>query len=107
MKDLGLCLDTAHGVAAGLDIEATIDKYADRIKLIHLKDLRANLPMDEIIFKRDFVDVGRGIINFQSILQKLKDVGYAGEVMLEIEALGDQTPEQSVEEGYNYIMKLL
>ncbi|HZW55375.1 MAG TPA: sugar phosphate isomerase/epimerase [Nitrososphaerales archaeon] len=107
MRDLSFCLDTAHGVAAGLDIEATIEKYSDRIKLVHLKDLRAKLPMEEVRFKRDFVDVGRGIINFQSVLQKLKDVGYSGEVMLEIEALGDQTPDQSVEEGYHYIRKLL
>ena len=107
MKDLGMCLDTAHGVAAGLDIDAMIETYSDRIKLVHLKDLREKLPMDEVRFKRDFVDVGRGIIDFGAVLQKLKDVGYDGEVMLEIEALGDQSADQSVEEGYHYIRKLL
>jgi sugar phosphate isomerase/epimerase len=107
MKDLSFCLDTAHGVAAGLDIESTIQEYADRIKLVHLKDLREKLPIDKVRFKRDFVDVGRGIINFESIVQKLKDVGYDGELMLEIEALGDQTPEESVKEGYHYIRKLV
>jgi sugar phosphate isomerase/epimerase len=107
IRELTMCLDTAHGTAAGVDIEKTIDEYGNRITLVHLKDLRAKIPMDKVVFERDFVNVGRGIIDLQSIVNKLKDVGYSGELMLEIEALQGEDPGPVVEEGYNYVRKLL
>ena len=107
IKDLTLCLDTAHGVAAGLDIEKTIEEYGDRITLVHLKDLRAKIPMKEVRFTRDFVNVGRGIIDLQAAVNKLKDVGYCGQLMLEIEALQKEKPDKVVREGYDYVKNLL
>jgi len=107
IKDLTLCLDTAHGVAAGLDIEKTIEEYSERITLVHLKDLRAKIPMKEVRFTRDFVNVGRGISDLRSAVNKLKDVGYAGQLMLEIEALQSQKPMEVVAEGYQYVRSLL
>ena len=107
IKELTMCLDTAHGVAAGVDIENTIDEYKDRITLVHLKDLRAKIPMKEVVFERDFVNVGRGIIDLRSIVNKLKDVGYSREIMLEIEALQGEDPSPVVLEGYNYVRNLL
>ena len=107
IKELTMCLDTAHGTAAGVDIEKTIDEYRDRITLVHLKDLRAKIPMNKVVFERDFVNVGRGIIDLQSVVNKLKDVGYSRELMLEIEALQGEDPGPVVLEGYNYVRKLL
>jgi sugar phosphate isomerase/epimerase len=107
IKELTMCLDTAHGTAAGVDILKTIDEYKDRITLVHLKDLRAKIPMKEVKFTRDFVNVGRGIIDMQSIVNKLKDVGYSGQLMLEIEALQGDDPGPVVREGYEYVKKLL
>jgi sugar phosphate isomerase/epimerase len=107
IKELTLCLDTAHGVAAGVDIEKTIDEYQHRITLVHLKDLRAKIPMKEVRFTRDFVNVGRGIIDIQSAVNKLKDVGYSGQLMLEIEALQGEDPGPVVKEGFQYVKKLL
>ena len=107
IKELTICLDTAHGVAAGVDIEKTIDEYQDRITLVHLKDLRAKIPMKEVRFTRDFVNVGRGIIDLQSVVNKLKDVGYSGQLMLEIEALQGEDPGPVVLEGYKYVRNLL
>ncbi len=107
IKELTMCLDTAHGVAAGVDIEKTIDEYKDRITLVHLKDLRAKIPMKEVRFTRDFVNVGRGIIDLGSVVNKLKEVGYSGQLMLEVEALQGEHPGPVVLEGYRYVKKLL
>jgi sugar phosphate isomerase/epimerase len=107
IEELTMCLDTAHGVAAGVDIEKTIDEYHDRITLVHLKDLRAKIPMKQVVFERDFVNVGRGIIDLGSVVNKLKDVGYSGQLMLEIEALQGEDPGPVVREGYEYVKKLL
>jgi len=107
IKELTLCLDTAHGVAAGVDIEKAIEEYRDRITLVHLKDLRAKIPMKEVRFTRDFVNVGRGIIDLQSAVNKLKDVRYSGQLMLEIEALQGEDPGPVVREGFQNVKKLL
>ena len=72
-----------------------------------MKDFRAKIPMKEVRFTRDFVNVGRGIIDLQSAVNKLKDVGYSGQLMLEIEALQKENPGQVVVEGYQYVKKLL
>lgn len=107
IKELTMCLDTAHGTAAGVNIEGMIDEYRDRITLVHLKDLRAKIPMNEVVFERDFVNAGRGIIDLRSIVAKLKDAGYSGQLMLEIEALQGEDPDPVVREGYNYVKGLL
>jgi sugar phosphate isomerase/epimerase len=107
IDDLTLCLDTAHGTAAGVDILKTIEEYADRLTLVHLKDFRAKIPVNEIKFKRDFVNVGHGIVDIKSTVEKLKEVGYKGELMLEIEANEGQTPSSVVKEGYDYIRTLI
>ena len=107
IKELTMCLDTAHGTAAGVNIEKMIDQYKERITLVHLKDLRAKIPIKEVVFERDFVNAGRGIIDLRSIVSKLKDVGYSGQLMLEIEALQGEDPGPVVLEGYNYVKELL
>jgi sugar phosphate isomerase/epimerase len=107
IEDLTLCLDTAHGTAAGVNITKTIEEYADRLTLIHLKDLRAKIPLSEIKFRRDFVNVGHGIVNISAVIDKLKEVGYKGELMLEIEANEGQNPREVVAEGYEHLKGLL
>lgn len=107
IEGLTLCLDTAHGAAAGVNITKTIEEYADRLTLIHLKDLKAKVPMNEIKFRRDFVNVGHGIVNISAAIDKLKAVGYKGELMLEIEANEGQNPRDVVAEGYEYLKGLL
>jgi sugar phosphate isomerase/epimerase len=107
IQDLTLCLDTAHGIAAGVNIDNAIEEYGERIKLVHLKDLRAKVPLTELKFKRDFVNVGRGIINLQGAVDKLKQVNYKGELMVEVEANEGESPVQVVKEGYEYAKSLL
>ncbi len=107
ISELKLCLDTAHGVGAGMDLIQIMEKYANRLALVHLKDLRAKLPMTEIRFERDFVNVGHGIVDLKSVAEKLKGLRYQGQLMLEIEALAGGDPDAVVREGYNFVTKLL
>ncbi|WP_291493379.1 sugar phosphate isomerase/epimerase [Desulfurella sp.] len=89
ISELYLCLDTAHAKAAGIDVVDFIERYHDRISLVHIKDLRAQIPKSKVRFKRDFVNVGKGIINFREIIDALHRSGYRGYLMLEIEALSN------------------
>jgi sugar phosphate isomerase/epimerase len=107
IQGLTLCIDTAHGVGAGVDSVGLIERYPNRISLIHLKDLRQILPKYKIRFKRDFVNVGDGVLDLKSVVRKLQDVGYEGQLMLEIEALAGQKPTDVVATGYEHISKML
>ena len=107
IDELMLCLDTAHGVGAGVDLIQMIEMYRGRLALVHLKDLRAKIPMTEIKFERDFVNVGHGIVDLKTVVKKLREVRYDGQLMLEIEALAGGNPDAVVREGYEFVKKLL
>jgi inosose dehydratase len=65
-----LCPDTGHVAAGGGDPVAVVQKYADRIKYIHLKDITKDGM---------FCPLGKGVIDFPAIIDALKgrDVLYA------------------------------
>ena len=106
-RDLALCLDTAHAVAANIDLEEVLKLYRDRIALVHLKDLRARVSKSSVRFKRDFVNVGEGIVDFKGFLKMLDLYGYRGYLMLEIEALGSMDPYSAVKLGVERVRKIL
>ena len=103
---LRLCFDTAHGKAAGINLTEFIKEFHDKISLVHLKDLREELPKYKVRFKRDFVNVGKGIIRFDEVLKELINHNYKSYVMLEIEALSVD-PITEVTDGYKYIRSIL
>jgi sugar phosphate isomerase/epimerase len=105
--DLKLCLDTAHGEGANVNTIEMIQKYSDRLALVHLKDLRAKVPKSKVRFRRDFVNVGEGVVNLKQIIEKLDEIGYAGQLMLEIEALEDREPTSVVREGFEHISSMM
>src|SRR5579863_2178863 len=82
-----LLLDTGHLVFAGDDPLAAARAHADRIKHVHLKDvrpqvlsqvLRENLSFQDAIEAGVFTVPGDGAIDFVPILQALGDAGYQG-----------------------------
>ncbi len=107
IPELEFCLDTAHGTGAGVDCLEMIEKYSKRLALVHLKDLRAKMPMSKIRFTRDFVNIGKGIVDLRGTVEKLREVDYDGQLMLEIEALSGQSPEVAVREGFEHMKHLL
>jgi len=104
---LKLCIDTAHGAGAGVDANGLIEKYRRRVALIHLKDLKNKLPKSQIRFKRDFVNAGEGVLELKSVVKKLEEVGYKGQLMLEIEALEGQSPDDVVKKGFEHVRAML
>lgn len=93
---LSLLLDTGHLYYSGVDPLAVTQKYADRIKHVHLKNIRKNI-LDQS--KKDglsFLSAIRagvftvpgdkeGIIEFEPIFQKLAEVNYKGWLIVEAE----------------------
>ena len=107
VKGLDVCLDTGHAEATRIDTLRFIQDYGNRIALVHVKDLRARLPKDKVSITKDFVTVGEGIVDFPEIFASLKDSGYSGSLMLEIEALEGRSPDELAKEGYRRIKGFL
>ena len=89
-----LLLDTGHLYWAGDDPLDMAKAYADRIKHVHLKDIRDDvlkscterrLSFLESMLEGVFTVPGDGAIDFKPILQGLSDHGYEGWLMVEAE----------------------
>jgi inosose dehydratase len=96
-KYVKLELDTAHYVAGGGDPVRAIHKYYDRLLFVHLKDVRdipADTPKTQYPF--EFVELGRGRVNFPSIFSALDQVKFRGWAVVELDRVPDssRTPKE-------------
>lgn len=91
-----LLLDTGHLYYAGVNPLKVAETYADRIKHVHLKNIRQSVLNESIKTGRSFLDSIRegiftvpgdpeGAINFEPILQELAKANYEGWLMVEAE----------------------
>jgi inosose dehydratase len=109
---VGLLLDVAHYAQAGGDPAAAIRAHKDRLALVHAKDVRtvppgpaakANSPSYQ------FVELGRGRVDLPGTFAALKDVGYRGWIILELDAVPDAggSPTASMHTSKQYIEQVL
>jgi inosose dehydratase len=89
-----LLLDTGHLFATGGDPLDMTRAYADRIKHVHLKDIRVDVLEESKQLGRSFLESmqagfftvpGDGAIDFKPILQTLADAEYEGWLIVEAE----------------------
>ena len=76
---MGMCLDIGHDTRNGKDPVADLNKYHARIFDMHIKDVTANTN------KGYSLEIGRGIIDFPSLVKMLRKVGYSDVCSLEHE----------------------
>lgn len=96
----GFNYDPSHFGYQGVDYLAFITQFADRIVHVHMKDVWwADQGMAAGIFGGhtafgtpgrawDFRSVGRGSIDFEEIIRRLNQIGYAGPLSVEWEDAG-------------------
>jgi inosose dehydratase len=97
--NLELLFDTAHYYAYG-DVQEGIERFADDIAYVHLKDIdppaefqthvdnltAGKKDYDSIInYIWAFTDLGQGVIDFGEVHDTLNSVGYKGHTTIEIE----------------------
>jgi inosose dehydratase len=107
------CPDSAQLTMGDFDVEATFRKYADRIGFIHFKDLDVNHNWSttaahggprtwgdtggyRVDSKWRFVELGRGIIDFPSLLAIVKAAGYDGWILDDFDYSAYSTREASI-----------
>lgn len=91
---VNLLYDTGHFVYCGVDALEMVKKHADRIKHVHLKDIRPevvaqvakeNLSFLEGVRMGTFTVPGDGCIDFDPIFEELQKSGYEGYLLVEAE----------------------
>lgn len=93
-KYANLLFDTGHFTYCGADPLEMVKKYSDRIKHVHLKDIRSEIVKKVKDEKLSFLDgvrlgaftvPGDGCIDFEPIFKVLEDTGYEGYMLVEAE----------------------
>jgi sugar phosphate isomerase/epimerase len=76
---VGLCMDIGHATRAGANPTEVVKKYKSRLFDLHIKDVSLAAKEGKAI------EVGRGVIDFPSLVKALKKINYQGVCSLEFE----------------------
>ncbi len=82
-KRIGLCNDIGHTQRSGIDPAESIEKYADRLIDIDLKDVSQSAREGETI------EIGRGVVDMPKVIRALINVGFNGVAAFEFEKDAD------------------
>jgi len=103
LTDIGLCLDTGHTLLGGGDPVVAVREWGSRINHLHLKDARVRIirqiageggSVEDIWRKRAFCQLGEGDLDIEGVLSGIKEMDYAGWLVVEQDRLPD--PNESV-----------
>ena len=90
---IGFCPDTAHLAAGGGESAELISRYADRVRHVHLKDVRLD-PLQ-------FLPLGQGVLDFADVLRALSKTSYDGWLIVELDSYdGDPAEAASISRSY-------
>ncbi len=113
---LGLCLDMGHFAFGGGDPVAALKKYYDRIWHVHFKDFdpkvgqaarENNYDYFKSVEEGVFCELGKGSVDFQSIVKILEEKRYDGWIVVEQDVLpGMGSPKKCAANNRQYIKSL-
>ena len=94
-KYIRLCADVGHFTAAGLDAVQTVKTYASKLVASHWKDYDPKLAAPNYLgggATGDFVELGKGVVDFRGLADLYRQIDFSGWVQLEL----DRTREPSI-----------
>ena len=113
---LGLCLDMGHYAFGGGDPLKALEEYYSRIWHVHFKDFDPRVGQQARDNEYDyfnsveagvFCELGKGNVDFQTIVNILKTKGYDGWIVVEQDVLpGMGSPKKCAENNRNFIKSL-
>lgn len=105
-----LLLDIAHYRQGGGDPVKAVRKYADRLAVLHLKDVQSPLPghTGDPMRSYRFVELGRGKVDIKAVFAALDEVKFRGWAVVELDAVPDKarTPKESAIIARTYLETL-
>ena len=96
---IGVNFDIGHFFCAGEDPIGAFEELFEWIGHIHLEDIAASRAHNHLI-------LGHGAIQFQKVFKTMINLGYEGDVSLELYPYVD-TPEEAGRESLEYLQTLL
>jgi inosose dehydratase len=97
---VGLCLDTGHAVFGGVDPVELLQRWRDRVRYVHLKDVdpaaldraRENkLDYNAGVRSGIFCPLGAGCVDFPGVFDQLRQVRYEGWLIVEQDVIADES----------------
>jgi len=99
-KRIGLCIDVGHTQRAGIDPSEAVEKFADRLLDIHIKDESSATT------EGTTVEMGRGVIDLVKLMRTLIKIQYSGVAAFEFEK-DENDPLAGVAESVGYTRGIL
>jgi inosose dehydratase len=98
-----LLLDVAHFQAGGGDPVGAVRRYKDRLLFLHIKDLRRTPAGGPSSYQ--FVELGRGTVDLRGVFAALRDVGFKGWAIVELDSVPDrtETPKEAAAVSKRYL----
>ena len=113
---LGLCLDMGHYAFGGGDPVEALKTYYDRIWHVHFKDFdpkvgqlseESSYDYFKSVAEGVFCELGKGKVDFQSIVNTLLEKSYDGWIVVEQDVLpGMGSPRKCAENNRRYLTSL-
>jgi inosose dehydratase len=102
-------LDVAHYFQGGGDPAKAIEKYADRLLFLHIKDVAHPPSGTDTRHDYRFVELGRGLVNLPAVFEALHKVSFRGWAIVELDGVSDKshTPKESGEISKKYLQDKL
>lgn len=103
-----LCVDTGHLLIGGTGPGEVVESAADRVALVHLKDVRATLAEQvrtgaltytEAVRAGMYVPLGAGDVDIAGIVSGLRNAGYDGWFVLEQDTILDRESDGAAAQG--------
>jgi inosose dehydratase len=100
-----LLLDVAHFQAGGGDPVAAVRRYKDRLLFLHIKDVRR--PPGGGPSSYQFVELGRGAVDLRGVFAALRDVGFKGWAVVELDSVSvpSESPKEAAAGNKRYLEK--
>src|SRR6185503_16861623 len=83
-KFVRLLLDVAHYQQGGGDPAAAIRRHRERLAMLHLKDVESRRDGERDSYR--FVELGKGRVDLPGVLAALRDIGFGGWGIVELDA---------------------
>jgi inosose dehydratase len=113
---VGLCLDTGHHTFGGGDPVEGLRQHADRIWHVHFKDCDPTIAAQArkegwdynfAIGKGVFCELGKGEVDFATIVRLLDELDYDGWIVVEQDVLPSMgTPKESAQRNRAYLRSI-
>ena len=115
-EKVGIVFDTGHYMLGGGDPVEGVEKYGERIQLMHFKDFNPAVVEQakengwnykEMIGAGVFCELGTGAVDFPKVLETLHEVGYDGWIVVEQDVLpGMGSPAENAERNRAYLGRI-